>query len=205
MVVLIAPERDVKDEIVTLNQLFEAGLATYHLRKPNKSLGEHQTYLEEIDKQYHNRIMLHYHHELSSSFDVKGIHFQEQKRRNCLERSNSYFEDLPLKGKSMSSSFHELEELKNCPVNFDYHLLSPVFSSISKVNYRGRNFDVNAIKKTIIGMGGATTNNLAEFTKLGFKGVGVLGGIWNAPKPVDAFKKIQDYFKMPEHKTIAAL
>ena len=36
MIVLIAPEKDIKDEITILNQLFEAGLEFYHLRKPEK-------------------------------------------------------------------------------------------------------------------------------------------------------------------------
>ena len=39
-----------------------------------------------------------------------------------------------------------------------------------------------------------TTENINEFTKLGFKGVGVLGGIWNSSSPVIDFKKMNDYF-----------
>ena len=37
MIVLIAPEKDTDNEIGTLNQLFEAGLMFFHLRKPNKN------------------------------------------------------------------------------------------------------------------------------------------------------------------------
>ena len=36
MLLVIAPENDVPKEIETLNNLFEAGLAYYHLREPNK-------------------------------------------------------------------------------------------------------------------------------------------------------------------------
>lgn len=72
--------------------------------------------------------------------------------------------------------------------------MSPIFSSISKKGYEGRGFDVNTINKRIIGMGGVTTENINEFTKLGFKGVGVLGGIWNSKSPVTDFKKMRDYF-----------
>ena len=97
-------------------------------------------------------------------------------------------------GKTISSSFHEPEELENCTFEFDYHLLSPVFSSISKEGYQGRGFDVNHIDKTIIGMGGVTTKNLAEFDLLGFNGVGVLGGIWNSKTPIKDFKLMIKHF-----------
>ena len=82
----------------------------------------------------------------------------------------------------------------NCAFEFDYHLLSPVFSSISKKGYKGRGFDVNSIQKKVIGMGGVTIFNLDKFTSLGFKGVGVLGGIWNSLTPVNDFIKMKDYF-----------
>jgi len=43
-------------------------------------------------------------------------------------------------------------------------------------------------------MGGVTTKNLDEFTKLGFNGVAVLGSIWNSKNPISNFKQIQNYF-----------
>ncbi|MGY5355060.1 thiamine phosphate synthase [Wenyingzhuangia sp. IMCC45467] len=196
MIVLIAPENDIPNELEILHQLFQNGLEYYHLRKPNKNYQEHCEYLNQIDKQYHHKIVVHYFHELINEYHLKGIHFQEQKRRDCLDTPTDYFVKLNnMYGKTISSSFHEPEELQNCTFEFDYHLLSPVFSSISKQGYNGRGFDVNHIHKTIVGMGGVTTENLAEFNKLGFKGVGVLGGIWNSEKPVEDFKKMKSHFE----------
>lgn len=194
MIVLIAPEKDVKNEISILNQLFEAGLEFYHFRKPEKDYQQHCDYLNQIDAKYHNRIVVHYFHELINDYNLKGIHFQEQKRRDCLDTPGNYFKNLNMFGKTVSSSFHEPDELIACDFEFDYHLLSPVFSSISKEGYEGKGFDVNAIDKLVIGMGGVTTSNLHKFTKLGFKGVGVLGGIWNSSTPILNYKKMQDYF-----------
>lgn len=196
MIVLIAPENDVPNEIEILHQLFQEGLEYYHFRKPHKNYQEHCDYLNLIDELYHNRIVVHYFHELVNEFNIKGIHFQEQKRRNHLDIPSNYFIELEMYGKTISSSFHEPEELENCAFEFDYHLLSPVFSSISKQGYNGRGFDVNHINKTIIGMGGVTTENLAEFNKLGYKGVGVLGGIWNSKNPVENFAKMQAFFNV---------
>lgn len=194
MIVLIAPENDVPNEIEILHQLFQEGLEYYHFRKPHKNYQEHCDYLNQIDELYHNRIVVHYFHELVNRFNIKGIHFQEQKRRDYLDIPSNYFTELEMYGKTISSSFHEPEELENCAFEFDYHLLSPVFSSISKQGYNGRGFDVNHINKTIIGMGGVTTENLAEFNKLGYKGVGILGGIWNSKNPVEDFAKMQAFF-----------
>ena len=82
MIVLIAPEQDIPNEIDILLQLFEAGLQYYHFRKPFKNLQEHIDYLNQIDSIYHNRIVVHYFHELINNFNLKGIHFQEQKRQH---------------------------------------------------------------------------------------------------------------------------
>lgn len=195
MIVLIAPEEDVINEIDILNRLFEEGLEYYHLRKPSKDYQQYCDYLDLIEEKYHNKIVVHHHHELVNTFNLKGIHFQEQKRRDNIDNPGQYFLNLSMYGKTISSSFHEPEELEACDFEFDYHLLSPVFSSISKKGYEGRGFNVNHIDKRIIGMGGVTKNNLSEIQKLGFQGVGVLGGIWNSKTPIEDFKAMQEFYR----------
>ena len=209
MIVLIAPENDIPNEIEILHQLFQEGLQYYHFRKPNKNYQEHCDYLNQIDKKYHDRIVVHFFHELINEYNLKGIHFQEAKRRDVLsteykvQSTETFMQDYAkslntnysvLKTKNFSSSFHEPSELEKCEFEFDYHLLSPVFSSISKEGYQGRGFDVNSIAKTIIGMGGVTAHNLEEFDTLGYHGVGVLGGVWNSKSPISDFKKINSHF-----------
>ncbi|MEO9953733.1 thiamine phosphate synthase [Nonlabens sp.] len=194
MIILIAPENDISKEIETLNQLFEEGLMFYHLRKPDKNYDEHVEYLNKIDEKFHNKIVVHYHHELINEFNLKGIHFQEQKRIDHIDNPVQYFKNLNMYGKTISSSFHEPEVLEACYFEFDYHLLSPVFSSISKQGYEGRGFNVNSIPKTIIGMGGIDTETIEETLRLGFKGIGVLGGIWNTEYPVESYKRIKEKF-----------
>ncbi len=196
MVVLIAPEQDIKNEISILNQLFEAGLEYFHLRKPHKNYPSYGDYLSQIDDTYHDRILVHQFHELINDFNLKGIHFQEAKRR---EVSMETLKNIRKKQNlSVSSSFHSTEEIADCEFEFDYHLLSPVFNSISKTGYEGRGFDVNHINKPIIGMGGVTIKNLSEFTKLGYQGVGVLGGIWQSETPVEDFKTMKRHFECCE-------
>ncbi|MDE0535706.1 thiamine phosphate synthase [Tenacibaculum sp. L6] len=195
MIVLIAPEKDIPNEIEILQQLFEEGLEYYHFRKPEKNYEEHVVYLNQIDEKYHDRIVTHYFHELINEFNLKGIHFQEQKRIDALENGSEYFIGLDMIGKTMSSSFHEPSVLANCDIEFDYHLLSPVFSSISKKGYEGRGFDINHIDKTIIGMGGINTDTIQKTLELGFQGIGVLGGVWNTENPVESFKNIKRHYE----------
>lgn len=195
MVVLIAPERKLKDEIGILHQLFDAGLDCYHLRKPKMDYDALVGYLNEIKPKYHDRIVLHQHHHLINLFNLKGIHFPEQLRKVTIDKPSRYFKNLELYGKIISSSFHEIEEVLACDFEFDYHLLSPVYSSLSKAGYEGRGFDVNGIDKAVIGMGGATSTNINDFVKLGYKGVGVLGGIWDSVSPIESFKAIKSHFE----------
>jgi thiamine-phosphate pyrophosphorylase len=195
MLLLLAPEKDIIDEIEILTQLFQEGLSYYHLRKPLKNRQEHCIYLDKIAPKYHNRIMLHHCHELLEVYNLKGLHFTEQKRRNLLTIGKQSFLDLQKKGKTISSSFHEIKEVLDCTIAFEYHFLSPVFSSISKQGYQGRYFNTHQIDKRMIGMGGITASNLEETIQLGFNGIGVLGGVWNTENPVKIFKNIKQQYE----------
>jgi len=190
MLILIAPEKDVTNEINILNRLFEAGLEYYHLRKPEKNYQQHCDYLNQIDSKNHNKIIVHYFHELINEFNLKGIHFTEQQRKKRIDNPGQYFKDLNMFGKTISASFHELKDLSECYFEFDYHFLSPVFDSISKQGYKGRFFDVNHINKYIIGLGGINSENITDAKKLGFKGCAILGNIWNSKDPIETYLKI---------------
>ena len=74
MIIVITPEEDILNETSILNSLFENGLEILHLRKPHKNYEEHIAYLKEIDSIYHNRIMVHYFHELTNDYDLKGFY-----------------------------------------------------------------------------------------------------------------------------------
>lgn len=195
MIVLISPEKDVVDETLMLSHLFEAGLGIYHLRKPGRNKQEYATYIQQVDEQYHDRIVLHEHHELINEYNLKGIHFQEKNRRENIDNPGKYFLNLNMYGKTISSSFHDPVELEKCHFEFDYHLLSPVFNAISKTDYAGKEFDVNAIDKVVVGMGGVTADNLLKIKELGYAGIGFLGGVWQAEKPLTAFEKIKEEYK----------
>ncbi len=194
MFILISPEKDLKNEISILNQLFEAGLECFHLRKPTKNKEEVVAYLNQIDSKFHQKIVLHTFHELVNEFNLKGIHFSENMRIQHIDHPSKYFINLNMFGKTISSSFHEIKEVEDCYFEFDYHFLSPVFDTISKENYHGRNFNVTEVDKDIIALGGITTENINQIKDLGYKGAAVLGSLWNSENPVEYFKNLRSNF-----------
>lgn len=191
MLIVITPEQDVEDETGLVNQFFEEGLEILHLRKPEKNYAQHLAYISAIDEEYHNRIMVHYHHELAEDFLLKGVHVQEQPRVDMGEDFGLYVSRFTSQQYDVSTSFHNAGEImfyKEIPLI--YNLLSPVFTAISKPDMIGQAFDVNRIEVPVIGMGGVNANNLLQVKELGYAGVGVLGGVWNAEDPSESLKEL---------------
>ncbi|AWH75225.1 thiamine phosphate synthase [Dokdonia sp. Dokd-P16] len=194
MIIVLSPENDIPNEVKILHQLFEDGLACYHVRKPHKSYEDYSTYIQQIDPAFHDRIVVHDHHKVINEFSLKGIHFNEQHRIDHIDNPGKYFRGLNMFGKTISSSFHDLKTLEDCYFEFDYHFLSPVFNSISKEGYNGRGFDVTDSNKTIVALGGIHQENLEQAKKLGYNGIALLGSIWKAENPLQSFKNIKAAF-----------
>jgi len=195
MIILISPEKTSKQEIATLHRLFEAGLTYFHFRKPKASLQEHIAYIQQVEEQYHKYIVTHnFHKELCTEFNIMGVHLEEAMWRAQGEALEKYVHSFTASGNMVSSSYHEPEDLASQTVPFKYTLLSPVFSAISKSDMKGRGFDVRHINKIIVGMGGINATTTPDALKLGFKGVGALGGVWNADDPIAAFIEMKTAF-----------
>ena len=196
MLIVLTSEATIENEASVINTLFDRGLGTLHLRKPSFTIKEYRELLKKIHPTFYKRIMLHEHHELCEAFNLKGVHIQEQPRLDLGEKLNTYVSLYKQKGYTVSSSFHEKEAITSCQVRFDYVLLSPVFGSLSKSGYEARGFDVSDLNDFVVGMGGINEETLQKTFNLGYKGVGVLGGIWNTENPAVSFDKI--YQKMLE-------
>lgn len=195
MLIVLTSERELEHEADQINALFQNGLELLHFRKPTLDIEGYRSLLKQIDSRFYNRIMLHQFHELCLEFDLRGIHIQEQPRLDLGEELNAYVQQHTKANYKVSSSFHTKEDIKNCKADFEYVLLSPVFSSISKKDYQGKGFDVNDSNATIIGMGGINENTLQAAFDLGFKGVGILGGVWNTESSLQSFIKTEKAYK----------
>lgn len=192
MLIVLTSEKLVSKEADQINRLFNAGLQILHLRKPTFTIDGYRSLLDQIEAKYHNRIMIHQFSELTQEYGLRGIHLQEQARIDLEDALDVTVQVYKNKGFSVTSSFHSKEAIMACNTDFEYVLLSPVFGSISKAGYEGKGFDVSELDHTIIGMGGINETTLQKTYDLGFKGVGVLGGVWNTENPIGSFLKIQE-------------
>lgn len=191
-----------KGEASLINQLFEAGLSVFHLRKPDSERGTYASLIGKIHERYHHRIALHAYHEIIIDFpSIKRLHYPEWLRKQiCKDEIHS--EDPVLTNCTLSTSIHHLKELDQLE-GFDYTFYGPVFNSISKPGYAAvadadlvlpeRKNDVR-----IIALGGIDARKVAQIKRLGFDGLAVLGTIWNKKEQaLDNFKQLIDNSNAP--------
>ncbi|GAB3537443.1 thiamine phosphate synthase [Pontibacter brevis] len=187
LIVVTAPEW-VGQEHEVCCRLFEAGLETLHLRKPEASITELRYWLQQLPEQCHGRVMLHSHHALAQEFAVKGLHFRETDRATAATTAKHQL--------TFSTSFHQLADVQHHHTQFDYAFLSPIFQSISKKDYPAA-FSLDELEETlpkatlpVIALGGITAEKLPQVQELGFAGAALLGAIWEQPAPVEAFRNL---------------
>jgi thiamine-phosphate pyrophosphorylase len=197
---VISPTKTKDNEIRIVKELFENGLDTYHLRKPKQSTKELRAYIKQIPEYFHNRIIIHSHHNLAREFNLKGIHLTKQH----LEHKWKLWLNLNLGGlrnknliitqsKNTLASLYEPSEYK-----FNYVLLRPLFDPLTNVLQSG--FHPTGIKaamekvpfKIIVG-GGINLTTIKICAELGVEGV-ILGTIiWKNENPLNAFLEIANY------------
>ncbi|MEH3113729.1 thiamine phosphate synthase [Pedobacter terrae] len=187
--IVIAKPTFFKEECDLVNQLFEAGLSIFHLRKPAEDEAAHRKFMDGILPEYHPRIALHHFHELADNYNMKRIHHTESFRK---ESNNGESQA----NKILSTSLHQLEDLQLIH-QYDYSFFGPVFNSFSKPGYKGiipSNFllEKQQTAPKVIALGGIGLAEIDLAKKMNFDGVALLGSIWNDPlQALTIFKKAQ--------------
>lgn len=197
--VVVSPPEQVENELTLLQQLFQLGLTTAHIRKPGWTLAELEEYLQLVPEVYRGRLVLHSHYELALRYQLGGIHLTEKSRNE--HKTSALLRQL--QSQSMSASFHSLAAVAQHRRPYDYVFLSPIFDSVSKADYRS-NFRLEQVQEAltrwqrrrgyvpqVIALGGITPQNIRQVQQAGFAGAAVLGGIWQQPDPVAAFQLLQ--------------
>lgn len=129
MLVVITPPQATAQDLRQYNQLLKLGLQCLYLRLPGRSRLEYEEALLAIAPEYRHRVVLCDHFELATIYGIGGIHLRADQREEYARWSRS---DLRL-----STSAHSIEELRTLPFIPTYALLSPIYESISKPDYRG--------------------------------------------------------------------
>ena len=194
MLLVLSDPGSVQKEALYINQLFDAGLSVFHLRKPESSVEDLTRLLQEINPEHHPKIALHQQHGLANEWGIVRLHYNETSRMQMTEEMLTAFK---LQNKVLSTSIHDradYEQLSSC---FDYTFLGPVFDSLSKTNYKAMSPEKRMVaprkKETkIIALGGIYAGNCTLPFEWGFDGIALLGALWIDPRfLMDQFKTIQ--------------
>ena len=184
----------IVNEIDTIHSLFENGLELLHIRKPDFSEAEMESFLSEIKSDYRQQLVLHSHHQLALAFGINRLHLTQNIRKEiCSETLYLYNEQ----GVHLSTSTHDIESFNDLRIFFEYGFLSPVFPSISKMNYESDTDLLESIKSRtnfstqLVALGGISSANISKTIEVGFDNVALLGTIWNSNNPIENFKLCQ--------------
>jgi len=178
--------------------MFDSGLECFHLRKPKALPEDLERWIESIPVEHHSKIVLHSAPDLANKFPVRGIHLSARQRSGCIQTERivkqlkKEREDLEL-----SASFHRLSELRFLPPKYDYVFLSPIFPSISSPDSQP-SFSLREVETTvrhsrsnIFALGGVDRSRIETVRSLGFKGVALLGALWESEHPVEVYRSVQ--------------
>lgn len=192
-------------EVETVTELFEAGLAQFHLRKPTYSVTQLKDWLDKLNPKYLPRIVLHSFHDLALDYNVGGIHLSERQRKRCLQsREQVDFLTKQMGHLKLSSSFHTLVDLRFAPKIYQYAFISPVFDSVSKPHHTAA-FHRDELQRAVAGsrnlviaLGGVTAERIPTAQYIGFHGVGLLGAIWKSNNPIKSYLQVVEACQEPD-------
>ncbi len=198
--IVISSPKSIDNEAPIIEDLFKEGLEHFHIRKPKYSTRQLSAFINEIPKKYWNRITIHSHHELAVRHNLKGVHLTRAHRKKVI-RSWVKLTLLKMRRRNLqvSTSLHRLSNLynPNFKNQYDYVLISPVFGSISKRGYEA-GFNESQLKEAlskieydVVALGGVSIDNAEKVKKMGFKGMAVLGTIWNHDNPIEQYINLE--------------
>ena len=189
---------ELPNEIDLVNEALSSNIDFFHIRKPHFDDNMMEKYIEQLDEANHYKIMIHNAYRLINKFDIAGIHLNQKglaKLRTESETNQCTIEPLLIKNRTIyvngtkpnvtSFSAHNFSEIISIPFEADYITLSPIYDSISKVNYVSnfknrkelRSF-LNETNQNVIALGGVEPNHVDELKTLGFNGYAMLGSYW---------------------------
>ena len=182
--VVLTSEKFMSNEPAVVNALFRCGLMRLHVRKPGSSIAHIRCLLKNVDHAFHSRIIVHQHPNLLDEFNLAGIHL----------KVSDYISTERPKG-ILSCSAHSEEAFSDLDRPWSEIFISPLYNSISKINYRGDKSLLKLGEKDrkgkLIALGGICADNILAIKQAGFDGAAVLGTIWLAPNPVNQFNHLR--------------
>lgn len=169
--IVISPPTTVPNEHEVINSLFEEGMETFHVHKPDMSPKEIEAYIEKIPAKFRSKVVSH--SDFPKFHSLKDL--QEHKGKYEYAFLSPIFDSISKPGYKSKFSHRSHTSL---PGKKGFSQIIPEL--IPAV--RGKN---------IIALGGIDTEKIDLVRKVGFAGVAVLGAVWNSKEPVEKFKKLK--------------
>lgn len=198
---LLTPPQTKEKEIDTIIQLFETGLQTLHLNKPEMSTRRMKEYIYNIPSSFHNRIIIHSHHNLAFEYNLKGIHFTRQHLKRTV-KNWWLFQKEKIFGKKLlhTRSYRRLSDAFNTEkYAFDYYLLKDVFNPITNDFNTGyhpiRIAEIQKTGKNFVIRGAINIHTAQKAQSYHFYGICLYSYIWKSEQPVQSFIELREALK----------
>jgi thiamine-phosphate pyrophosphorylase len=200
--IIISDPEFLLGEHEIVHALFDAGLETFHLRKPGADQKQTEAFLKEVKPKYLKRIVLHQQYQLVNTYNIKGVHLKEPY---FISLSEDELKEMVLgfkkKDLTVSASIHNPEDLNLFNQKLSYCFLSPVFKSISKEGHCSEYnlLDLPETKQNVVALGGIDHETIGKLSGKGFSGYALLGAIWqpyrfnrNLKEVLDCYNQINE-------------
>ncbi len=201
--IVISSSSKIENEAEIITSLFEAGLECFHMRKHKFSTKETQLLLNKIPSHFHNRIVLHSHHNLAYKYNLRGIHLTKTHIKRKYKTWLT-IKLIQLKNPEIiiTTSFNNIGQLFEADTRYPYSyiFLSPIFDSLSSKFQGGftEHSLRSAIQKTklkVIARGGVDINAIEKANSIGFDGLAFYSCIWKKKDPLAEFKKLVEKYE----------
>ena len=164
------------EEDKILEALFEAGLESLHLYKPNAEPVYSERLLTLLADKFYDKITIHDHFYLKDEFHLRGIHLNNDQTEPPIGYRGH-----------ISRTCRSTAELAEAKRNSDYVFLKSLFDSQSNLADKSTlTMDElreasrrGLIDERVYAMGGINLGNLSTVRELGFGGIVVCGDLWN--------------------------
>ena len=196
---MISNANDLDGENSMVEAMLDNGMDFFHVRKPYFSRNDLRCYIERFQPHYLKKLVVHSYHTLALEMGLAGIHISNRHRK---EPFKTWLRIRKMKfrkpGLKYTIAIHSIPEVKSRLIRYNYLILSPVFDSITKKNYKSTfvNGDLKKMlertKRNVYALGGVDVDKIQMVKELGFKGVALMGAIWQNSDPVNKFIEIKN-------------
>ena len=174
LIVMTQPTFFVEEDKI-LTALFDEGLDTLHINKPNSEPLYEERLLSMLPKSCYDDVVVHQHYYLKQEYDLKGIHINDPETP-----TPDGFR------KHVTRSTKNIGDLKEMKRQCDYVMLHSLFDSLHNDYKASLTIEEmqdarkkGLIDKKVYALGGMSLENIQIAKDLGFGGVVICGDLWN--------------------------